>query len=42
MDEDLGRIGDTSKKHGSNFQLKVRDTTPGEDFWKVNGIMQPF
>lgn len=42
MDEDLGRIDDMSEKHGSNFLIKVRDTAPGEDFWKVNAIMQTF
>lgn len=42
MDEDLGRIEDMSKKHGSDFLIKVQDTAPGEDFWKVNAIMQPF
>lgn len=42
MDEDLGRKEDMSKKHGSNVLLKVRDTAPGEDFQKVNAIMQPF
>lgn len=42
VDEDLGRIEDMSKKHGSNVLLKVRDTAPGEDFQKVNAILQPF
>lgn len=42
MDEDLECTEDMSKKHGGNFQLKARDTTPGEDFWKVSGKMQPF
>lgn len=41
MDEDLECTEDRSKKHGGNFRLKARDTTPGEDFWKVSGKMQP-
>lgn len=37
LNEDLGLIEDMSKKHGTNVLIKVQDTAPGEDLWKVKG-----
>ncbi|KAF1374094.1 hypothetical protein PFLUV_G00245680 [Perca fluviatilis] len=33
MDEDLGHIGDMSKKYGSNFLIEIQGA-PGDVFWK--------
>lgn len=41
-DEDLGRMGEMTKKYGSNYLLKIQDSAPPEVFCKVNATMQPF
>lgn len=35
MAEDLRRIEDVSKKHGSNFPIEVQDAAPAKVFQKV-------
>lgn len=39
MDEDLERIEDESKKHGSNFLIDLQDSPPEKVFWKVNATI---
>ncbi|XP_070847576.1 ankyrin repeat domain-containing protein 61-like [Chaetodon trifascialis] len=39
MDEDVGRIQDISKKHGSNFLIRIKDDAPREVLWKGLDIL---
>lgn len=41
-DEDLGRMGEMTKKYGSNSLIKIQDGDPPEVFCKVNATTQPF
>ena len=40
MDEDVGRIEDMSKKHGTNLPIQVQVGEPGNILSKVNATTQ--